>query len=81
MKYGYSVWDDHDGTIPVLIRYRNGEVETFDPDEPGEWRRSPLKDSILYGGGDFVWYDDITEAEVPAVQDKIRKYLTEHPEV
>ncbi len=73
--YGYAVRDDRDGTIPVLIRYRNGEVETFNPEKPGEWFRSPLKDSILFGGGDFIWYDDITEAEVPAIQDIIRKHL------
>lgn len=71
MDYGYSVRTD--GRIPILIRYRYGAVETFDPSEPGEWRRSPLKDSLLYGGGDFVWYDDVPDSEVDFWKDKITK--------
>ena len=70
-KYGYSVRKD--GAYPILIRYKYGAVETFDPDEPGEWRRSPTKDSILIGGGDFVWYDDITEEEAMKYADQIRE--------
>ena len=71
-RYGYSVRTDG-RKVPVLIRYRNGEVETFDPSVAGEWRRSPTKDSILYGGGDFVWYDDITEEEAMKYADRIRE--------
>lgn len=70
MKYGYSVRTDHG--YPVLIRYKYGEVETFDPSEPNEWRRSPTKDSILYGGGDCVWYDEITEQEALKYMEQIR---------
>lgn len=70
--YGYSVRTDFG--FPVLIRYHHGAVETFDPGEPGEWRRSPTKDSILYGGGDFVWYDDITEEEAKKYMEQIRKH-------
>lgn len=71
MKYGYMVRTD--GGYPVLIRSRHGAVETFDPSEPNEWRRSPVKDNILSGGGDWVWYDDITEEEAAKYADKIRK--------
>lgn len=70
-KYGYSVRTDF--KTPILIRYKYGQVETFDPSEPGEWRRSPTKDSILAGGGDFVWYDDITEEKAMEYMDKIRE--------
>lgn len=76
MKYGYSVMTANT-KIPVLIRFANGQVETFDPTVEGEWRRSPSKDKILYGGGDFVWYDDITEADVPRFQKIIRKLTSE----
>ena len=69
-RYGYSVKTE--GGL-VLIRYANGAVETFSPSTPGEWRRTPIKDNILNGGGDFVWYDDITEEEAMKYADRIRQ--------
>lgn len=69
--YGYMV-ENGDG-FPVLIRFRHGAVETFYPDVEGEWERTPLKDSILNGGGDFVWYDDIPVEDVEYYMDLIRK--------
>ncbi len=71
MSFGYMV--DKSGPIPVLIRFQYGAVETFYPNEPGEWKRTPLKDSILEGGGNFVWYDDISEDQVEYYMDLIRK--------
>lgn len=70
-NYGYSVRTDFE--TPILIRYKYGQVETFDPRVPGEWRRTPGKDNILIGGGDFVWYDDITEEKAMEYMDKIRE--------
>ena len=69
--YGYMVRKDDD--CPILIRFKNGAVETFRPKEPGEWVRTPVKDSILSGGGDFVWYDDVPEEDVEYYMDIIRK--------
>lgn len=70
-KYGYMVRTD--GPRPVLIRFKGGEVETFRPDAPGEWERTPTKDSILRGGGDFVWYEDVPDVDVEYYMDLIRK--------
>ena len=69
VKYGYSVRTDFG--FPILIRYHNGEVETFRPDG---WERTPGKDSILNGGGDFVWYDDISEEEAVNYMKQIREF-------
>ena len=69
--YGYMIRKDDD--FLVLIRFKNGEVETFRPKEPGEWVRTPTKDSILEGSGDWVWYDDVPEEDVEFWMDKIRK--------
>lgn len=66
--YEYAVWRD-DGWIS-LIRYRDGEVFTFYGDTAG-WERTPNKDNILSGGGDFVWYDVISEAEAKSVAKEI----------
>ena len=66
--YGYSVWWHEDG--PSLIRYKGGEVFTFFGDI-ADWERTPNKDNILNGGGDFVWYDDITEEEAKGIAAQI----------
>ena len=65
-KYRYSVRTDFG--FPILIRFANYAVETYRKD--GVWERTPGKDSILIGEGDFVWYDDITEEEA-------EKYMAE----
>lgn len=72
MRYGYAV-RTAETKIPVLIRFTQGQVETFNPEAEGEWERTPLKDAILRGGGDFVWYDDISEAEAKRFMDQIRR--------
>ncbi len=72
-KEGYAYMVRKDFGVPVLIRFRYAAAETFDPDVPGEWRRSPGKDSIIEGSGDWVWYDDISAEEAEIYADRIRK--------
>lgn len=74
-EYGYMV--NKDRKCPVLIRFKYGAVETFRPNAEGEWVRTPIKDNILNGGGDFVWYDDIPEEEVEYYKDLICKAYKE----
>ena len=67
----YSV--DTRGEIPTLIRWECPYIYTFSPLEPGEWVESPGKASMVWGQGDFVWYDDISEAEALKYMEQIRK--------
>ena len=69
-SYGYAVW--RDGGVPTLIRYKNGEVFTF-YGSTESWERTPNKDNILVGDGDFVWYDEISEDEAKRVAVQIMK--------
>ena len=69
--YAYMVRKDED--CPVLIHFRSGCVETVRPREDGEWVRTPRKDSILEGSGDFVWYDDISGEEDMCWEDLVRE--------
>ena len=68
-RYGYSVRTDFG--FPILIRYKNHEVELYRAD--GKWERDPGLDSILIGEGDFVWYDDIDEATAMKYMKEISK--------
>jgi len=68
--YGYAVWRDK-GWLS-LIRYNKEGVWTF-YGESARWERTPEKDNILSGGGDFVWYDEISEEEAKKVAVEIIK--------
>jgi len=56
----------------TLIRFDGGKCYTFRPDVPGEWERTPVKDSIAEGNGDWTWYDDVPEEDVEYWMEKIR---------
>lgn len=76
--YVYAVWRDDDWIS--LIRYNSEGVETFYGDTGG-WERTPNKDNMLTGGGDFVWYDEITPEEAGEVAVEIvRKYRKKEAE-
>ena len=70
-EYGYMI-RKHE-VLPALIRFKNGAVETYRPWESDEWVRTPVKDSILEGSGDWVWYDDVPDEDVEFWMEKIRK--------
>jgi hypothetical protein len=65
---GYMV--DTRGSKPDLVRNVNGVFERYDPGVPGKWKGSRFLDEFAWGGGDFVWYDDISEQ-------KAREYMAE----
>lgn len=69
--YGYMI--NKSNGFMTLIRFKNGKCETFRPNIPGEWERSPAKDSIIEGKGDWVWYDDVPDEDVDFWMDKIRE--------
>ncbi len=60
------------GRMPVLCRYKDGRVYTYYPEQPEPWTRTPAKDAVLFGDGDFAFYDDITEEEAEAYAEEIR---------
>lgn len=78
-KYGYMV-DTRDEKYPGLFRYKSGEVEMFSPLVQGEWVRTPGRDSVLFGEGDFVWFDDIPEEDVPKYMEIIRRNVAKRTE-
>ena len=70
---GYAYMIRKDEPLLVLIRFKGGKCETFRPNVPGEWERTPVKDSIIEGNGDWVWYDDVPDEDVEFYMDKIRE--------
>ena len=68
---------DKSGPKPDLVRAENGVFERYDPRVEGEWEGSKFLDAFAWGGGDFVWYDDIPEEDVEFYKDKIRKFWAE----
>ena len=69
---GYMV--DTRGQKPDLVRCVNGVFERYDPTVPGEWKGSKFLDAFAWGGGDFVWYDDISEAKAEEYKKEIREF-------
>lgn len=61
---------DTRGPKPDLARNVNGVFERYDPTVPGKWKTSRFLDAFAWGGGDFVWYDDIGP-------DKAKEYMKE----
>ena len=61
-EYQYMVRTD--GPKPSLVRVGEDRVfRRYDPRVPGKWEGSKFLDAFAWGGGDFVWYDDIDEDE------------------
>lgn len=73
-KYSYAIWEERDN----LIRFSPEKVELFCPSKPEEWVAMPHLEELRYGGGNFVWYDDITEEEAMQYKERIRKKYEEN---
>jgi hypothetical protein len=67
--YQYQVWPER----RMLIRLSSECTELFCPCKDVEWQRAPHLDAIRYGGGDFVWYQSISEAEAMQYMDAFRE--------
>lgn len=72
---------DNRGKKPDLVRCLDGVFERYDPRVESEWEGSKLLDALGYGGGDWVWYDDIPESDVEFYKDKIRAFWKERGEL
>ena len=71
-KYSYMVDTRHD--IPIVVRSSvESGFERYDPSSPEHWHGSKFLDAFAWGGGDFVWYDDIPEKEAMKYIAKIDK--------
>ena len=69
-KYQYMV----DKRGPDLVRVGSDHVfRRYSPGDPKEWTESKFLDALAWGGGDWVWYDDITEEEAMQYMEQIRK--------
>lgn len=72
-RYSYMV--DTRGKKPDLVRVGPDRVfERYEPNDPKEWKGSKFLDALAWGGGDFVWYDDITEEEAENYMKQIREF-------
>ncbi len=69
---GYMV--DTRGAKPDLVRYANGTFERYDPRVPEKWKGSRSLDAFAWGGGDFVWFDEISEADAKEYMKKIDEF-------
>ena len=65
---GYMV--DTRGPKPDLVRCTGDAFERYDPRTPEKWKGSKSLDAFAWGGGDFVWYDEISDA-------KAKEYMKE----
>ena len=71
-KFAYMV--DTRGSKPDLVRVGNdGVFRRYNPSDPKVWTESKFLDAFAWGGGDFVWYDDITEEEAKKYMEKIKE--------
>lgn len=67
-KYEYMVRTDK--AVPWLIRFGDAGAEAFH--FPGKWEPAPHLNSIRYGQGAFMDYDDISEQEAMKYQTQIQ---------
>ena len=71
-KYSYLV--DTRWPFPRLVRASVLEgFQLFVPGNPDRWENRKSLDALGWGGGDSVWYDDITEEEAMKYMDEIRE--------
>ena len=73
---GYMV--DTRGSKPDLVRNINGVYERYDPRVPEKWKGSKFLDALAWGGGDFVWYDDISESKAKEYMKIIDEFWTKN---
>ena len=76
MKVRYMV--DTRGRKPDLVRCINGVFERYDPTVPGEWKRSEFLDAMAHGGGDYVWFDDISEEAAKKYMKEIKDFVSKN---
>lgn len=65
---------DTRGPKPDLVKYEDGIFMRYDPHVPGEWKRSEFLDSMAHGGGDWVWFDDISDEKAEEYKAKIKDF-------
>ena len=71
-KYAYMINPDYDP--PLLARLSGiskGEIFGY----PGEWQDAPHLCAMVYGGGPFMDYDDITEEEAAEYETMAREHF------
>lgn len=67
--YEYQVWPER----RMLVRLSTDGAEMFCPCRDVEWQSAPHLDAIRFGGGDFVWYQPVSEAEALRYMDTFRE--------
>ena len=62
------------GKKPDLVRAGSDGFKRYDPRVPEKWIGSKFLDAFAWGGGDWVWYDDISESEAKDYITQIDEY-------
>lgn len=78
-KYSFMV--DTRFRKPDLVRAGPDGFKRYDPRDPEKWTGSKFLDAFAWGGGDFVWYDDISEEEAAEYMKKIDAFWKEKGEL
>ena len=78
-RYSYMV--STEGDKPDLIRssVQDG-FQRYDPRIPEKWKGSKFLDSFAWGGGDWIWYDDVSEEKAKEYMMEIDRFWVEHPD-
>ena len=71
-KYEYMV--DTRGPKPDLVRCSKDVFERYTPNRETPWSRSKFLDEFAWGGGDFIYFDDICEADAEKYMSEIDEY-------
>lgn len=64
MMVEYEYMADKRCNPPFVVRVGEDHVfRGYNPALPEKWFESKFLDALAWGGGDFSWYDDISEDE------------------
>lgn len=75
-KYVYMV--STLGRKPDLVRAGSAGFKRYDPRVPEKWIGSKFLAAFAWGGGDWLWYDDITDFAAKDYITQIDEYWAAH---
>ena len=71
---GYRYMVDAREPKPDLVRYSEDGYERYTPHMETKWSRSKFLDEFAWGGGDFVYYDNISPAKAEEYMVEIEEF-------
>lgn len=68
------------GKKPDLVRADDDGFKRYDPRTQEKWTGSKFLDAFAWGGGDWIWYDDVSEDEAKEYMKQIDEYWASRKE-